>query len=227
MRRTTKKKTIATTAFLLFLMLIAFLVPHFLGNSVDACGRHKPPHHHPRPPPLGKYIHAQFVCDQTGLPIKGLVVKVVETGDMATTDSEGKVVFGSGYAPGTYTIEWDWWDGHYSVAITIDCTKKDWYLEPYPTRLKNPEIHKTFVVDIHGGYETEPIEGLEVTLVGYGTKKTDAKGYVEWVVDYFVKNYTLEWTWNSKPASEPVHFEEGQGVWEKTNHLEPKSGGGT
>jgi hypothetical protein len=216
MRRTTKNKTIAATAFLLFLLIIAFLVPHFLGNLADACGRHKPPHHHPRPPPLGKFIHITFTCSQTGKPIVGLPVTI---GDVTIkTNAKGEVEFGSGYAPGTYTYTFEWWDGPHSVTVTIDCTKKDWY---YTETLVNPEVHKTFIC------KDEPIEGLEVTLSGYGTQTTDADGYVEWILDYPFGNYTLEWTWNGEQKTEPVYWAKFiDGVWEKTNTLELKSGGG-
>lgn len=84
----------------------------------------------------------------------------------------------------------------------------------------NPEVHKTFLYALPG---EGPIEGLEVSLSGYENKFTDADGYVEWIVDYFTKDYTLNWTWNGIPASEAVHFADDQCVWEKTNYLEPKS----
>jgi len=221
MRRTTKKKTIAATAFLLFLLIIAFLVPHFLGNLVDACGRHKPPHHHLRPPPLGKFIHITFTCSQTGKPIVGLPVTI---GDVTIkTNEKGEVVFGSGYGAGTYTYTFEWWDGLHSKTVTIDCTKKDWF---YTETLVNPEVHKTFLIDTENN-NYPPVVGLDVTLVGYGTKTTDENGYVEWVLDYPFGDYTLEWTWNSVPASEPVYWKDFvDGVWKQTNKLEPKSGGG-
>ena len=218
--RKTSKKTVAATAFLLFLLIIAFLVPHFLGNLVDACGRHKPPHHHPCPPPLGKFIHIQFTCFQTESPIVGLPVTIGDT--TIKTDANGWVVFGSGYGAGTYTYTFEWWDGPHSETVTIDCTKQNWY---YYEELVNPEVHKTFLIDTENN-GNPPVQGLDVTLVGYGTKKTDAKGYVAWILDYPFSDYTLEWTWNGEAASEPVYWADFvDGVWTDVNYLEPKSGG--
>jgi len=200
--KTTKKK-IAFTAFLTTLITLGIFIPIFWFNNNNAS-------------PLGKWIYAQFTCLQTGKPIVGLSVtcKGYYTAD---TNATGWVVFGSGFGSGTYTLEWMWWDGPHSEEVTIDCTKKDWFV--YYTVI-NPEVHKTFRVDTVG---YPPIEGLEVSLTGYENRFTDADGYVEWVVDYFVKDYVLNWTWNGKPGEELVHFEDGQGVWEGINDLEPKS----
>jgi len=209
-----KKKT-AATAFLITLMIIAFLVPHFLGNFVEACRRHKPPR--PRPPPLGKFIHIVFTCEQTGKPIVGLPVTIgLET---IKTDATGEVIFGSGYAPGTYTYTFEWWDGPHSETVTIDCSQQHWY---YYEELVNPEVHKTFVVLVQG--KPVPQEGLEVTLSGYGTQITDADGYVAWILDYPFGDYTLEWTWNGKVFTENVYWADFvDGVWTQENTLEPKS----
>jgi len=199
-------------------VILALLTPFFV-NNVEACRRrHKP--HHPRHPPLGRYIHIVFTCSQTGKPIVGLPVTIGTTTEL--TDADGEVIFGSGYVPGTYTYTFEWWDGPHSETVTIDCSKQHWY---YYEELVNPEVHKTFVVDIRG--EPVPQEGLEVTLSGYGTQTTDENGYVEWILDYPFGDYTLEWTWNGEAKSEPVNWEDFiDGVWEKTNTLEPKSGGG-
>jgi len=201
-----KTKLFITSLILTLAIAIVLVIPLFWINPVSS---------------LGKYIHAQFVCEQSRLPIVGLDITIgLET---HITDQEGKVVFGSGYASGTYTIEWEWWDGSYSIDITIDCSKKDWCLEPYPYPLKNPEVHKTFLVDTH---TPVPAEGLDVELVGYGIKTTDAKGYAMWVVDYPFTATTLEWTWNSASDSEPVAWIDFiEGIWSKTNYLEPKSDG--
>ena len=207
--KTTKKK-MAFTAFLTALISLGIFIPIFWINNNAS--------------PLGTFIHAQFVCDQSDLPIVGLDVTIgLET---HTTDVDGKVVFGSGFGPGTYTIEWTWWDKIHTVDITIDCSTQDWYLQPYPTRLPNPEVHKTFLIELHGGLYI-PAEGLDVTLVGYGIKTTDAKGYVAWIVDYPFADTTLEWTWNGVPATEDVLWTDFvEGVWTGENVLKPKSGGG-
>jgi len=214
MRKTTKKKTIAATAFLLFLIAVAFLIPHFLVNIVDACWRRNHCH-----PPLGKWIYIQFTCGQSGKPIVGLPVTIgIET---VSTNVDGWAgPFGSGFGPGTYTYTYSWWDGPHSGTVTIDCSKRDWY---FYVQLVNPEIHKTFLVDsANQGYP--PIEGLDVTLVGYGAKKTDANGYVSWVLDYPFGDYTLEWTWNGKAGSETAYWADFvDGVWTQVNNLQPKS----
>jgi len=172
-------------------------------------------------PPTGKWIHIQFTCSQSGKPIYNLPVTIgTET---HLTDQDGWVLFGSGFAPGTYTYEWVWWDGPHSEEVTIDCSQEHWY---FYESLMNPEVHKWFYVDsVHAGYP--PIEGLEVTLVGYGTQKTDSDGYVEWIVDYPFTDTELTWTWNGAADSEPVKWADFVGgIWEKENGLDPKGGGG-
>jgi len=211
--RKTSKKHIATTAFLIILVILALLTPFFV-NNVEACRRK-----HPRHPPLGKFIHIQFTCFQTGEPIVGLPVTISTTTQL--TDSSGWVIFGSGYAPGTYTYTFKWWDGPHSETVTIDCSQQHWY---FYEELVNPEVHKWFFVDTV--YDCPPIEGLDVTLSGYGTKTTDEYGYVSWILNYPFGDYTLEWVWNGAAASEPVYWAGFvNGVWEKENYLEPKSGG--
>jgi len=209
-----------STAFLVVLVILALLTPFFVNNAEACRRRHKP--RHPHHPPLGKFIHIVFTCTQTGKPIVGLKVEIVETGHSAKTNEKGEVVFGSGYPPGTYTYTFEWWDGPHSETVTIDCSKQHWY---YYEELPNLEVHKWFFIKLQG--ELVPYEGLEVTLnPGYGTKTTNADGYVEWILDYPFGSYTLEWSWNGENFSEPVVFEPGQGVWERENTLEPKSGGG-
>jgi len=206
MRKTTKKKAIVTTAFLATLMTLGIITPIFwIDNNT---------------PPLGTYIHIVFTCSQTGKPIVGLPVTIGATTE--TTDASGEVVFGSGYVPGTYTYTFEWLGKPYSKTVTIDCSQQHWF---YYEALLNREVHKWFFIELRG--EPVPYAGLEVTLnPGYGTKITDADGYVAWILDYPFGDYTLEWTWNGQDFSEPVHFEVGQVVWEKENTLEPKSGGG-
>lgn len=172
-------------------------------------------------PPLGKYIHITFTCSSTGNPIVGLPVTIGTATE--TTDAQGCVVFGSGYPPGTYIYTFHWWDGDHSQAVTIDCTKKDWY---YTESLVNPEVHKYFTLDTPYG-DNPPVQGLDVTLVGYGTQTTDAEGYVEWILDYPFGDYQLEWVWNSQSFVEGVYWKDFvNGVWSKENFLDPKSGGG-
>jgi hypothetical protein len=227
MRRTTKKKTIAATAFLLFLLIIAFLVPHFLGNSVDACGRHKPPHHHPCPPPLGKTIIKHFIYpDETPIG-ECLEVELWDDGTeplmTAHTDAEGKVVF-PGLFDGTYTIEYKWQGIHYEEKVRINCSRITWefYNEvPYWT------IEKTFYYDTE---TTKPISHLNVSLYKDDTlvewKLTDVNGFVAFQ-NLKAGNYTLEWVWGGVTKTEDVSIGfQTESPVVLTNKLEPKSGGG-
>jgi hypothetical protein len=221
MRRTTKNKTIAATAFLLFLLIIAFLVPHFLGNLVDACGRHKPPHHHPRPPPLGKSYTVTFVYPD-GTPIgAGLEVTLVDSTfvpQTKTTDADGKVVF-TGLEVETYTIKYSWQGEDYSKPLPrVECTKAEWtWTEevPYWT------VEKTF----YYAETTDPIVNLTVKLDGK-TGITDASGFVSFA-DVKAGEHTLEWVWNGLPANESVSigFADETPYVVPDNYLEPKSGG--
>jgi len=208
--KTTKKK-MAFTAFLTALISLGIFIPIFWFNNNAS--------------PLGTYIYVQFTCEQTGESIVGLDVYLYDSlgqgAGFSTTNKTGWVMFGSGLESGTYTIEWIWCDGPHSEKVTIDCSKQDWI---YRYTVLNPEVHKTFLYDLP---EEGAIEGLDVELVGYGIKTTNADGYVEWVVDWQFADTKLTWTWNGVPASESVlKADFVDCVWEDVNYLEPKSGGG-
>jgi hypothetical protein len=221
MRRTTKNKTIAATAFLLFLMLIAFLVPHFLGNSVDACGRHKPPHHHPRPPPLSKTIIKHFVYPDGTSIGAGLKVELWDDGNepiaTAYTDVDGKVVF-EHLVDGTFTAEYDWQGIQYNETLRINCSKITWEFTntvPYWT------LEKTFFYE-----DTEvPVSHLTVYLNGTEGITNDAGTVV--FTDLKAGHYIVEWVWGSETKTEEfdIGFNTASPVV-LTNYVELKSGGG-
>ena len=224
MRKTTKNKTIVATAFLIALMLIAFLVPHFLGNFVDACGRHKPPHH-PCPPPLGKTIIKHFVYPD-GTPIgAGLNVTIWNTQLIASqlTDATGTVIF-SDLPDGTYTFVYSWQGIEYRPSEEIRCTKIVWEFTnevPYWT------LEKTFYYD-----KTEPsvpISHLNVSLYlddsFIAWQLTDETGKVSFS-DLKAGNYTLEWVWGGEKQNEAVLIDSTTpSPVVLTNSLTPKSGG--
>jgi hypothetical protein len=193
------------------LILFAILFSSFLIMNINC----------PCPATPGKWVYLQFVCSKNDQPIVGLPV-TVSTETCYTNESGWAGPFGSGFAPGTYTYTFEWWDGQHSGTVTINCSKRDWF---FTFQLQNPVIIKTFRVG--SAYENyPPVQGLSVTLDGVGTKQTDANGVVEWILDYpFNANgYTLEWTWNGQPASESVLWQDfsKDGVWSKVNDLEPK-----
>jgi len=228
------KKRIATTAFLLFLMLIAFLVPLFW-NNVEAC--HRRPHK-PRHPPLGKYIVVGIFCQETEEPVPdGFAVRLTGQGYDATMyTKDGLVRFGSGLPDGTYVISF-YWNGPYEYEVTIeDCSQITWYFDYY---VPNPVIIKHFYYETEWADGFPPIVGLNVTLVENGVpiawQLTDATGTVTFGGDLVdvCKEYYLTWTYGGVDDQEgPIHFaydEYGQlleCIWEGYNYLEPKSGGG-
>jgi len=218
------------TAFLLFLMLIAFLVPSFL-NNVEACHRHRPP----RRPPLGKYIDVGIFCLETEEAVPdGLAIRLVGMGyDWTLRTVGGHVLFGSGIPDGTYMLSF-YWNGPYSYDVTIDCSQITWQFDYY---VPNPVIIKHFYYDIeHEGYP--PIQGLTVTLWEDGapitSAVTDSTGTVTFD-GYWVnvcKEYYLTWTYGGEDDQEgPIHFKyDADGKLQKCveelfNYLEPKSGG--
>jgi len=228
--RRTSRKTIATTAFLIFLVCALFIIP-FFGNNVnlvDAC-RHRRPRH----PPLGKYVDVGIFCSETEVPVPdGLAVRLVGMGyDITLRTKSGHVLFGSGIPDGTYTLSW-YWNGEYTDTVTIDCSQITWHFDYY---VPNPVIIKHFYYNIsHEGYP--PIVGLEVTLMEDGvpiaSQATDATGTVTFGGDLVdvCKEYYLTWTYGGTGASEgPIHFAyDADGkllecVWEGSNYLEPKS----
>jgi len=229
-RKMNRKKTIAATAFLIFLICI-LLIP-FFSNIVDACWRHKP--HKPRRPPLGKYIDVGIFCAETEEPVPdGLAVRLVGMGyDITMRTVKGHVLFGSGIPDGTYTLSW-WWNGPYEDTVTIDCSQITWHFDYY---VPNPVIIKHFYYDIsHEGYP--PIVGLNVSLLENGVpiawQLTDATGTVTFGGDFVdvCKEYYLTWTYGGVDSNEgPIHFAYNadgkllECVWEGYNYLEPKSG---
>lgn len=212
-----KKKAIVATAFLLFLIILAFLIPHFLVNYVEACHRHRPPRH----PPLGKTIIKYFVYPD-GTPIgECLEVELWNNGNepiaYGHTDAEGKVVF-VGLYDGTFTIEYDWQGIHHEEMVRIDCSKVTW---EFTNKVPYWTIEKTFYYDLD---PLVPISHLTVKLNGY-EGITDEDGLVVFI-DLKAGTYTLEWVWGSETKTEEViiGFQTPSPVV-LTNYLEPKSGG--
>jgi hypothetical protein len=227
MRRTTKKKTIAATAFLLFLLILAFLVPHFLGNSADACGRHKPPHHHPRPPPLGKTVVVQFVY-QDGTPIgEGLEVELWNSGHIVgtdTTNATGYVTF-AGLIDETYHVEYNWQGIHIvsGQALVVTCEKITW-------EFTEKVAYWTFEKQFYYEYTAKPpSKELDVKLHypdGSIVTKTTVDGFVSFD-DLKAGDYTVEWVWGGETQTEAFNIVfQTESPVEMTNYLEPKSGGG-
>jgi len=185
--------------------------------------------------PLGKYIDVGIFCEETEEPVPdGLAVRLVGQGfDITLRTVNGRVLFGSGIPDGTYTISW-FWNKAYSYEVTIDCSQITWYFDYY---VPNPIIIKHFYYDLYHAHYP-PIVGLHVTLwengIPIASQLTDGTGTVRFDGYYIdvCKEYYLTWTWGGTDYQEgPIHFiyEDGKllvCVWEGTNYLEPKSGGG-
>lgn len=211
-----RKAIIATTASLMFLLII--LISMFLSTPVS---------------PLGKYIVVCLECEQTGEGIPGVDVTITGEGFEATmpTGKNGCTgPFGSGLVDGDYVIEYFWCGERYAYNVTIECSKITWY---FTYEVPNPEIIKHFVYNICE-QEFPPVVGLNVSLYEDGAFKawqlTNGEGTVRFdgTVVGFCHDYTLNWTWGGIPAGEgPIHFDCPPEccIWEKTNELEPKSGG--
>ena len=218
-----KKKTVAATAFLLFLLILAFLVPHFLGIQAEAC-RHRRPH--PRPPPLSKTIVVTFqYADET--PIVGLEVTLTDNEAefppvTLYTDEFGKVTF-TGLEDETYTWHWYWQDVAYKHSEEITCTQIVW---EFTETLDYWTLEKTFLYEETG---TPVPNGLQVDLKDSTGTVIDTQytssGLVTFV-DLKAGDYTVEWVWGAKLYSEPVSIgfaDETPVVLE--NHVSLKSGG--
>jgi len=213
-----KKKAIAFTAFNIIIALI-ILISLFFG-ILSIC-----------PSPLGTYIDVYVRCDETGKGIPGVLVSC--DGKTGITNDKGYTCFGSGVPVGTYTVSFVWNGQTVSKNITIDCSKQRWEVT---FEVPNPVIIKHFVYE-SGMAKGEPIANLTVELWEDGVYKTsavtDATGTVTFGGDVVevCKAYVLKYKWNSESFEEgPIHFTADDCatsiVWEKTNPLEPKSGGG-
>jgi len=216
-------KSSASTAFLKILIVLTIIITIFWISLASAS-------------PLGKTIRVCVTCAETTDPVaEGLGITLwTSAGDkLATlyTGPKGCVEFGSGLPDGDYVITF-YWNAAFRYEISIDCSQIVWQFD---YRVPNPVIIKHFEYGDLG----IPIEGLVVYLDEDGTDlvklETDATGTVrfggEWVD--VCKVYHLEYMWGGVAYAEgPIHFEyDANGelqvcLWEKTNYLEPKSGGG-
>jgi len=216
--RKTSKKRIATTAFLIILVILALLTPFFVNNA-EACRRkHKP--HHPHHPPLGKTIIKHFVYpDETPIgPCLEVTIWNTEPLETLHTDETGTVTF-VGYPDGTYKLTWMWQGVAYEEFVDIRCEKivwEFWNELPYWT------VEKTFYYDT---VPPEPISHLPVTMNGW-SGVTDKNGLVVFS-NVPAGSYTIEWVWGGQTQSEYIEigFQIPSPVV-LTNYLEPKSGGG-
>lgn len=210
-----KKKTIATTAFLVTLLILAFLVPHFLGIQAEACRRRRP---HPHPHHSETLIKHFVYPDKTSIG-ECLEVTLWNDEQLYTqhTDATGTVTF-AGIPDGTYTLSWSWQGVAMSEHVELRCTNivwEFWNEVPYWT------FEKTFYYDT---VPPVPISHLTVTLNGY-TGETDSDGYIAFT-GLKAGTYTLEWVWGGVTHDEDVDigFQTVSPVV-LTNYLEPKSGG--
>jgi len=211
-------KTIASTAFLTILVILAIISSVFLNNA-EACGRHKPPKPPQRHPPLGRTIIKYFVYPD-GTPIGPcLEVELWDDGyepiAYGHTDADGKVVF-SGLPDGTYTFEWSWQGQHYEEMVRINCSQIVW---EFTNELPFWTVTKHFY------YATDPripISHLEVTMNGW-SGQTDETGTVVFS-NVPAGEYTLQWVWGGETQSEGIEIGfQTESPVELTNNLEPKS----
>lgn len=216
-----KKKLLISTAFLIFLMLVASIIP-FLVAQTEACRRKRP-----RPPPLRTYIKKYFVYPDGSSIGAGLVVNLYKPDgtfvQTATTTAQGCTIFGSGIPDGTYVIKWSWQGVDYEETVTITCEKIIW---EFTNELPYWTIEKQFYYE---GTTIPPTYELDVTLYcpdGSSITKTTVDGFVSFE-DLKAGDYTLEWVWGGVTKTEDVGitFETSSPV-ELTNYLDLKSGGG-
>jgi len=216
-------KSSASTAFLKILIVLTIIITIFWISLASAS-------------PLGKTIRVCVYCDETKDPVpQGLAINLFDKGGniLATlyTSPDGCVEFGSGLPDGEYVINF-YWNQLYAYRIMIDCSQIVWQFDYY---VPNPVIIKHFEYDGLG----LPVVGVGVTLVEDGFNllysESDNTGTVVFNGEYVdvCKVYHLEYTYGGVAYSEgPIHFEyDANGklqvcLWEKTNYLEPKSGGG-
>jgi hypothetical protein len=207
-------------------MVIAFIIPFFIWINASSAS------------PLGKVIEVCITCAETGATIPdGLAVTLTNGVTWTHYTVDGCVEFGSGIEDGTYIISF-YWNEPFSYTVTIDCSQIVWHFD---YTVPNPVIIKHFYYALTPDIpDDHPIVGLEVILKGpaltdsyIGT--TDASGTVTFGGDIVevCKVYELRYTWGGVLHTiGPIHFEydtNGQlqvCVWEETNYLEPKSGGG-
>jgi len=212
-----KKKTIASTAFLTLLVIIAIISSIFLNNA-DACGRRKPPKH--RHPPLGRTLIKHFVYpDGSGI---GPCLEVTLWNDeqlyTAHTDETGTVTF-AGIHDGTYTLTWSWQGVAMQEYCELRCTQLVW---EFWNELPYWTVSKTFY------YNTQPpvpISHLKVTMNGYAGE-TDVNGMVTFS-NVKAGEYTIAWVWGGQQQTEDLEIDfQTPSPVELTNYLPPKSGGG-
>ena len=218
-----KPKTKASIALLVLATILAIIITLFFVGSAS---------------PLVKWIDVGLSCSETGEHVPdGLAIKLFGMGyEVTEYTTDGRVQFGSGLVDGTYDISW-FWCVERVETVTIDCSKLTW---TFDFEVPNPTIIKHFVYDTpYNDYP--PVVGLNVSLLNNGTPEviawqlTDATGTVTFGGDLVAvcKEYSLAWTWGGVEASEgPIHFVYDdlcrlcENVWEQTNYLPAKSGGG-
>lgn len=211
-------------------MIIAFIIPFFIWIKASSAS------------PLGTYIIVCVYCaEQTDVGIEGVEVKVSGdfgfdtkfTGPDGCTDR-----FGSGYPVGTYTVSFMWNGVEQSKEVTVTCEKAEWLVEFY---VPNPTIIKHFIYKTIGGVVTENFavelwedtdgdENVDVLVATAWTGETGTVTFGGDIVEV-CKIYYLKYTWNEvEHTVGPIHFTavgcKTSIVWEDTNELEPKSGGG-
>lgn len=223
--RKTSKKPKATTAFLIGLMIIAFIIPFFIWIKASSAS------------PLGTYIKVCILCDETELPVAAGLRITITAADGSTqsalTGADGCTDWmGTGFTEGTYIISF-YWNMQYEYPETIDSTQQEW---TFTYEVPNPIIHKTFLYNL---VDNPPVVGLEVILKGPALTDsyigyTNASGMVTFGGDVVkvCTTYTLRWVWNGVVMEDgPIHFAYTDGqlleceIWLE-NFLEPKSGGG-
>jgi hypothetical protein len=200
-----KKKLLFTTLLLTLLLLLVLIIPLF-GNSAEACHRKRKPH-----PPLGKTIIKHFVYPDGSSIGAGLEVTIWNTEPLYTeyTDALGTVVFSPLY-DGTFTVEFNWQNIHYTETLRINCSKITWEFTntvPYWT------FEKTFAYP-----DETPIEGLRVTFAPPAGPSamppqvgiTDAQGKVYFTGLKYCVIYTLDWSWQGVRTQETVHVDDFQ-----------------
>jgi len=209
MRKTSRNKTIAITAFLLILLILALSTLFFLNNNNAEARR----------PPLGKTIIKYFVYPDGTSIGEGLEVELWNDGHepiaYGITDYEGKVVF-PGLHDGTFTLEWNWQALLYAETVRINCKQIVW---EFVNELPYWTVIKTFYYDT----ESElPISHLNVTFDGR-EGVTDETGTV--VFDNVqAGDYTLAWVWGGAEQSEEISIDfQTESPIVLTNYLEPKS----
>ncbi len=140
--------------------------------------------------PLKGKIYGYVYDAETGEPIAGAIVGIVQTGDVTYTDENGYYEFNN-VDPGTYVVGVVAEGYEPDMATVIvplgQSVRHDFYLEPIGGE-PEPSGIEGYVYD---ALTEEPIAGAKITVVELGeTVYTDEKGYYH--VDVPPGNYTVE-----------------------------------